>query len=62
MPERLEPVIVPDAATLVGVTAPRVSVIAGVVVGVATEPETPFAVTTLTLVTVPPPTPVELIT
>jgi hypothetical protein len=41
--------------TVVGVIAPRVKVIAGVVVEVATEPETPFAVTTETSVTVPVP-------
>src|SRR6185312_3588489 len=39
----------------VGVIAPRVKVIAGVVVAVATVPETPFAVTTETAVTVPVP-------
>ena len=60
-PIRLEPVtiardeIAPVAATLVGVIAPRVSVIAGVVVGVATEPDTPDAVTTETMLTVPLP-------
>lgn len=36
-----------------GVIAPKVNVIAGVVVAVATEPETPLAVTTETDVTVP---------
>jgi hypothetical protein len=41
--------------TEVGVIAPKVRVIAGVVVAVATEPETPLAVTTETEVTVPPP-------
>ena len=41
--------------TEVGVIAPNVSVIAGVVVAVATEPDTPFAVTTETEVTVPVP-------
>ena len=41
--------------TLVGVIAPSVKVIAGVVVAVATEPETPFAPTTETVVTVPVP-------
>jgi hypothetical protein len=41
--------------TLVGVMAPRESVIAGVVVASATEPETPLAVVTETLVTVPAP-------
>jgi hypothetical protein len=41
--------------TLLGVIAPSVKVIAGVVVGFATEPETPLAVTTETVVTVPPP-------
>jgi hypothetical protein len=43
----------PVGATEVGVTAPSTKVIAGVVVAVATVPETPFAVVTLTLVTVP---------
>ena len=47
--------IAPDAFTDVGVMAPRVSVIAGVVVELATLPLTPFAVTTDTEVTVPPP-------
>src|SRR5580704_8365378 len=42
-------------ATDDGVMAPRVSVIAGVVVGLATVPEMPFAVTTETDVTVPEP-------
>jgi hypothetical protein len=37
--------------------APRVKVIAGVVVGVATVPETPFAVATEALVTDPVPVP-----
>ena len=41
--------------TLLGVMAPRVKVMAGVVVGSATEPDTPLAVTTDTLVTVPEP-------
>lgn len=50
----VEEVIV-SPLTLVGVIAPRVSVIAGVVVAVATEPETPLAVVTDTDVTVPPP-------
>ena len=40
--------------TDVGVIAPRVRLIAGVVVGFATEPLTPFAVVTETVVTVPP--------
>jgi hypothetical protein len=39
----------------VGVIAPSVNVIAGVVVEVATDPLTPFAVVTETLVTVPDP-------
>lgn len=43
--------------TLVGVIAPRVSVIAGVVVDVATDPDIPFAVTIETDVTVPLPHP-----
>jgi hypothetical protein len=52
-PLKFEPPIVLVAATVVGVILPRVMVIAGVVVGFATEPETPFAVTTDTDVTVP---------
>jgi len=36
------------------VIAPSVNVIAGVVVGLATEPDTPLAVTTETLETEPP--------
>ncbi len=55
VPLRLEPVTVPVAATLVGVIAPSVRVIAGVVVGVATVPLTPLAVVTETDVTEPPP-------
>ena len=43
------------AFTDVGVIAPKVKVIAGVVVDVATEPETPLAVVTDTDVTVPEP-------
>gem|GEM_PF-6996220 len=43
--------------TLVGVMAPSVSVICGVVVASATDPEMPFAVTTDTLVTLPRPGP-----
>ena len=50
----------PDAATLVGVIAPSVKEIAGVVVAVATVPLTPFAVVTETLVTVPVPSPTAL--
>jgi hypothetical protein len=53
-------VAVPDPVkvtpfTVVGVIAPRVREMAGVVVAVATVPETPFAVVTDTLVTVPVP-------
>lgn len=55
VPERFEPVTVPEAATEDGVIAPSVSVIAGVVVAVATVPETPFAVVTETDVTEPAP-------
>lgn len=40
--------------TDVGVIAPRVRLIAGVVVGFVTVPLTPFAVVTETVVTVPP--------
>jgi hypothetical protein len=39
--------------TLVGVMAPKVRVMAGVDVGSATVPDTPFAVATDTVVTVP---------
>lgn len=46
--------------TVVGVIAPNVSVIAGVVVAVATLPETPFAVTTETEVTLPVPVPAPI--
>lgn len=52
------PVVIVLPLTLVGVIAPSVNVIAGVDVGLATLPETPFAVTTLTLVTLPVPRPV----
>jgi hypothetical protein len=48
-------VVIVKLFTLEGVIAPSVSVIEGVVVAFATEPETPFAVTTETLVTVPVP-------
>jgi hypothetical protein len=41
----------PDAATDTGVIFPSVSVIAGVVVGLATVPEMPFALTIDTVVT-----------
>ena len=57
VPDKLEPVIVPVAATLDGVIAPKVREIAGVVVGVATVPLTPFADVTDTEVTVPEPDP-----
>ena len=60
VPLRLEPVTVPVAATEDGVMAPSAMVIAGVVVGFATVPLTPFAVVTEVLVTVPPPVPVAL--
>src|SRR5437588_278399 len=53
VPLRLLPVTVPDAATDEGVIAPRLSVMAGVVVAVATVPLTPLPVVTLTEVTVP---------
>lgn len=43
----------PDAVTEVGVISPRLRVIAGVVELVATVPETPLAVVTETVVTVP---------
>ena len=54
LPERLEPVTAPDAATEEGVMAPRARLMAGVVVGLVTVPLTPFAVVTETEVTVPP--------
>jgi hypothetical protein len=44
--------------TVVGMIAPKVSVIAGVVVGLATVPEIPLAVTTETPVTDPVPPPI----
>ena len=55
VPLRLDPVTVPDAATEVGVMAPKAIVMAGEVVGFATVPLTPFAVLTDTLLTVPAP-------
>lgn len=57
VPLRFDPVTVPEAATLDGAMAPSVSVMAGVVVAVATEPLTPLAVVTETDVTVPDPDP-----
>ena len=45
----------PVALTVVGVIAPKVKDIAGVVVAVATVPETPLAVVTEAEVTVPDP-------
>ena len=45
VPERLVPATLPVQATDEGVIAPRVSVIAGLVDGLAIEPESPFAVT-----------------
>lgn len=51
--DKLVPETAPVDATDDGVIAPNVNVIAGVVVDVATEPETPFAVVTETEVTVP---------
>ena len=57
MPERFVPVIVPVAATLVGVIAPSVNDMAGVVVEFKTVPLTPLAVVTETSFTVPPPPP-----
>jgi hypothetical protein len=55
VPLRFDPVIVPDAAIEEGVMAPSVKVMAGVVVGVATDPLTPLAETTETVVTDPLP-------
>ena len=60
VPLRLDPPTVPVAVTEVGVMAPSVKVIAGVVVGVATIPLTPLAVTTEADVTVPSPLPLLL--
>jgi hypothetical protein len=57
VPLILVPVTVPVAATELGVIAPSDSVIAGVVVEVATLPLTPLAVTTETELTVPDPLP-----
>lgn len=57
VPERLEPPTVPEAATEVGVMAPRVKASVGVEVGEVTEAETPFWVVTETEVTVPEPAP-----
>ena len=53
VPLRFDPVTDPTDPTLEGVIAPSVSVIAGVVLEVATLADTPLAVTTETLVTVP---------
>ena len=54
LPDRLVPVTLPDAATEVGVIAPRTRLMAGVVESLATVPLTPLAVVTETVVTVPP--------
>ena len=53
VPLKLEPETDPEAATDVGVMAPSARVIAGVVVAVETDPDTPFAEVTDTDVTVP---------
>jgi len=53
VPLKLVPLKAPVDATEEGVMAPNVRVIAGVVVGFATVPLTPFAVVTDVLVTVP---------
>jgi len=50
-------VITPLTVTLEGVIAPKVTVIAGVVVALATDPEIPFALTIDNVVTVPLPPP-----
>ena len=55
MPLKLDPLTAPLAATLVGVIAPSVRLISGVVVALVTVPDTPLAVLTETDVTVPPP-------
>lgn len=55
MPLILEAVTAPEAATEVGVIAPRLKVIYGVEVAFATIPLIPFAVATATDVTVPEP-------
>ena len=57
VPLRFDPVTVPTDATDDGVIAPSASVMAGVVAAVATDPLIPFADTTETEVTEPPPTP-----
>jgi len=62
VPDTLLPVTVPVAATDVGVMAPSVNEMTGVVVGVATVPVTPFAGATETLFTVPVPVVVALTT
>lgn len=54
-PEKFEPDRSPAAVTDEGVIAPRVNVTAGAVEAFATDPETPFALTTDMVVTVPPP-------
>ena len=61
VPDKFDPVTVLDAATDVGVIAPSVSVIAGVVVALATVPEIPFAEVTETEVTDPKPVPDPLV-
>ena len=55
VPDKLDPVTVPVAATEDGVIAPSARLIAGVVVGFVTVPETPFALVTETEVTAVPP-------
>ena len=54
VPDKFDPDRTPLAATELGVMAPKVRLMAGVLVEVATVPLIPFAVTTETSVTVPP--------
>lgn len=55
VPPKPVSVMLVDAVTVVGVMAPSVNVMAGVVVAVATLPDTPLAGVTETVVTVPDP-------
>ena len=54
IPDKFDPVRLPEAATELGVIAPKVRLMAGVLFEVATVPLIPFADTTETSVTVPP--------
>ena len=55
VPDKFEPVTAPVAVTEVGVIAPKVKLIAGVVEAFVTVPEIPFAVVTETELTLPLP-------